>query len=445
MKVIFYGGASEVTGSLFYFQTKKLKFLVDCGLYQEGQNSILRNEERFRFRPKDIDFVIITHGHLDHIGLLPRLYREGFRGKIFCTEPTKFLMRAILEDFIRISEECNDRRLCDFSDIDGLLELVVVIPYNRVWKVDSNFYFLLRDSGHILGSCFVVFSAEGKKVLVTGDLGNLYSSLHSGPADPEEVDYVITEAVYGAFRHKTKTNKRDLLEDEIEEIVTRRGALLIPSFALDRAQELLYDLNYLVENHKIPYIPIFFDSPLAIEITRIYRNFIHYFKSEARNLIVEGDEIFHFPGLTVCQTRQQSMEINNVPNPKIIIAGSGMSNGGRILYHEIRYLPDPSSTLLIIGWQAYGTLGRELINGASRVTILNKDIEVKAKIKILDGYSGHPDQSELLHWFTKFPLIPKKVFVAQSEYDNAKVFARLLMDNLGINCVIPQRNEEYEL
>ncbi len=445
MKVIFYGGASEVTGSLFYFQTKKIKFLVDCGLYQEGNAPNVRNDERFRFQPKDIDFVIITHGHLDHIGLLPRLYREGFRGKIFCTEPTKFLLRSILEDFIKVSEECNDRRLCDFSDIDNLLKLTVVVPYDQVNKIDDNFYFTLSDSGHILGSCFVTFSTEGKKVLVTGDLGNMHSSLHGGPKDPEDVNYVITEAVYGAFKHKTKAHKRDLLEDEIEEIVTRKGALLIPSFALDRAQELLYDLNYLVENHKIPYIPIFFDSPLAIEITKIYRNFAHYFNSRVRELIEKGDEIFHFPGLTVSRTRTESMEINNVPTPKIIIAGSGMSNGGRILYHEIRYLPDPNSTLLIIGWQAYGTLGRAFVDGVKKVTILGKEVEVKAKVKILDGYSGHPDQAELLHWFTKFSRIPKKVFIAQSEYEHAKVFARLLMDKLGINCVIPQRNEEYKL
>lgn len=445
MNVIFYGGASEVTGSLFYFQTKKLKFLVDCGLYQEGANPIARNDERFQFEPKEIDFVIITHSHLDHIGLLPRLYREGFRGKIFCTEPTKFLLRSVLEDFIKVSEECNERQLCDFSDVNGILKLVIVVSYNEVYKVNSNFYFTLSDSGHILGSCFVTFATEGKKVLVTGDLGNLHSSLHGGPQDPDEVDYVITEAVYGAFKHKIKAEKRDLLEDEIEAIVTQKGALIIPSFALDRAQELLYDLNYLVENHKIPYIPIFFDSPLAIEITKIYRNFAHYFKRDVRDLIMKGDEIFHFPGLTVCETRDQSMEINNVPTPKIIVAGSGMSNGGRILYHEIRYLPDPNSTLLIIGWQAYGTLGRTLISGAKRVTILGKDIEVKARIKIIDGYSGHPDQTELLHWFTRFPKIPKKVFVAQSEYENAKIFARLLMDRLGVNCLIPQRNEEYQL
>lgn len=445
MKLTFYGGAGEVTGSLFHFSSKNLEFLIDCGLYQEGKSPDKRNITKFKFDAKKIDFVIITHAHLDHIGLLPKLYKEGFRGKIFCTAATKALLQCVLEDYIKVSDECKQFKVCDSAQVFGILKLAETLPYDKTLKFKNNFYFYLKDSGHILGSAFVVFCLEGKKFLVTGDLGNKHSSLHRGPEKPEEVDYIITESVYGGFLHKTGSTKRDILEDEIEDVITRKGTLMIPSFALDRSQELLYDLNYLVENHKIPYIPIFFDSPLAIEITSVYKDYSDYFPEEVRSQVERGDEIFNFPGLKVCKTKQESIEINNVSNPKIVIAGSGMSNGGRILFHELRYLSDPNSTLLVIGWQAYGTLGREIIEGASRVRIFDKEVDVRAKIKIIDGYSGHPDQHELLAWFSEVPKIPKRVFIAQAEKENAKVFMRKLMDKLGFEAEIAEKNKTYEL
>lgn len=445
MKLIFYGGAGEVTGSLFYFETKKTKFLVDCGLYQEGQEIPKQNYKKFKFDPKKIDFVIITHSHLDHIGLLPKLYKEGFRGKIFAIEPTKELLKSILYDFIKISDECSYRKVCNYKEIDKIYDLVEPLKYYKDYKIED-IKFSFKNSGHILGSGFVILEFEGKRMLVTGDLGSLdKSSLHGPPDPPEEADYIITEAVYGGFVHKHKYDKLDVLEDEIEEVITKNGCLMIPSFALDRAQELLFDLNFLVENHKVPFIPIFLDSPLAIDITEIYKKFSNYFSDEVKSFIEKGDDFFNFPGLKITKTRDESIEINNVPKPKVIIAGSGMSNGGRILHHEVRYLPDEKSTLLIIGWQAKGTLGRELIEGKKEVKIFDKIVKVNAKIKILDGYSGHADQKDLLNFFSNLQTIPKKVFVAQAEKENAKKFSRLMMDKLGFDCLIPEKEKVYEL
>jgi len=315
MKVSFLGATKFVTGSNFLLETKKKKILIDCGMFQGSREFEEKNKEEFLYDPKKIDFVILTHAHLDHTGRLPILVKRGFTGKIFATPPTFDLSRLILEDAMNIQEE----ELFSEEDLLKTMELFETVDYHTEVKIDDDVSFKLLDAGHILGSAIVEVFTEGKKIVFSGDLGNNPTPLLRQTEIPSSADAVIIESTYGNKIHKDLLSRKDLLEDTIEETIKNKGVLMIPSFAIERTQEILYEMNELVENCRIPQVPVFVDSPLAIKSIDVYKKYDKYYNKEASYLLRNGDKIFEFKNLILAESTEESKKINDVPPPKIII------------------------------------------------------------------------------------------------------------------------------
>ncbi len=413
MFLSFFGGTKIVTGANYLLETGKRKILIDCGMFQGSKELERKNLDPFPYNPKEIDAVLLTHAHLDHIGRLPKLVKDGFCGKIFGTSATLDLTRLMLKDELNLQPQESDlserESLFSQKDLEKTFTLFQAVEYHQKIQIPSLFsqssinakeeiFFKLLDAGHILGSAIIEVFAEGKKIVFSGDLGNQPTPLLRPTEFPSSADYILVESTYGDRTHPDLLQRKDLLEDTIEEVVGKGGVLMIPAFALERTQELLYELNELVENDRIPKVPVFVDSPLAIHSIEVYKKYERYYSKEAAYLLRSGDKIFDFPRLIFTPDVNQSKRINDTPPPKVIIAGSGMSTGGRILYHEERYLPDPQNCLLFICYQAEGTRGRAIQDGAKEVEIFGKIVPVKAKIKSIQGYSAHADREGLFKW-----------------------------------------------
>lgn len=453
MKLIFYGGAGTVTGVNYYLEAeglggKKVKMLVDCGLYQGNNFAENRNFVAFPYDSREIDFVLITHSHIDHIGLLPKLYKSGFRGKIFSTEPTRDFAELMLLDsehiLAREAERVKKPPIYNAQDVSDLAKIWEGVKYHT--KIDLNgveaeFF----NAGHILGSAFIKISAERKTIVFSGDLGNSPAPIIKELEKIPQVDYCVVESTYGDRVHENLNKRREELEDAIEETVQEGGTLMIPAFAMERTQQLLFELNDLVENGRIPKVPIYIDSPLAIHLTEIYKKHRSQFNDEVTDMIKEGDDILDFPGLHFTLTTEESKTINDVPPPKVVIAGSGMSHGGRILHHEKRYLSDPKSMILIVGYQGRGSLGRKILDGEKVVTIFGERVPVRCRVKMISGYSAHADQPKLLDWIRSARLKLKKVFVVQGEDGANEVLAQKIKDDLAVHAVTPTFEDEVEL
>lgn len=448
LKVSFYGGAQEVTGSCFLFDDHKTKILVDAGLFQCPKFCDLRSLEPFAFDPRDIEALFVTHAHIDHTGRIPKLVRMGFRGKIFSTLPTRELAELMLTDSLGVLEKeakaSGGELIYEEKDVRGAMELWEGVGYHEERRV-GDFIVRLRDSGHILGSAMIELRFQGKTHLITGDLGNPPTPLLNNPEEMRAADTLFIEATYGSRAHEERSERKLKLERVIEETIRAGGVLMVPAFSLERTQELLAEINDLVEFHRIPSAPIFLDSPLAIKATAIYKKYERYFNKEVSGRIKSGDDIFRFPGLEFTLTTEESKRINDVPQPKVIIAGSGMSTGGRILHHEKRYLSDPKSTLLMVGYQAAGSLGRMLQDGAKEVTIHGERVSVRARIATLQGYSSHPDREQLLEFVEKGKDTLEKVFVIQGEPASCLFLVQRIRDYLGIPAFAPRYGESYEL
>lgn len=452
MKLTFYGGADTVTGSNYLLEEGGTRILIDCGLYQGPSFCEKRNFEPFPYDPKSIEAVLVTHSHIDHIGRLPQLQKAGFHGKIYSTFPTKDFAEALLVDSEHIlgkeAEEKGLSPIYTLVDIEKTMPLWQGVHYHKKFKL-GDFDVEFFDAGHILGSAFIkVNNRDGKSIVFSGDLGNVATPIVKDTETITHADYALIESAYGGRVHENLDKRDDLLEDVIEETVKAKGTLMIPAFAMERTQALLFEINEFVENGRIPKVPIFIDSPLAIKLTAVYQKYSsdpEYYDQEALATMRKGDAIFDFPGLKFTLTTEQSKEINDVPPPKVIIAGSGMSNGGRILHHESRYLSDPKSAILFIGYQATGTLGRLIEEGAKSVRIFGQEIAVHCKIRSISGYSAHADQPKLLEWLTPMKDSLKKVFVVQGEEDQQHSLAEKIKDELAIDAEIPSINKTYEL
>ena len=452
-KVTFYSGVGTVTGANFLLEIGGKRILVDCGLIQGEKFAMRENRDVFGYEPSSIDILFITHAHLDHVGRIPKLVKEGFKGIIYSTPETLSLAELILEDALGILEkEARDEGVLPmYEDIDlrNAISLWKTIPYHTQTDFDG-FSIYLKDAGHILGSAMIEFTwknekDEMKKVLFTGDLGNSPTPLLKNTENPEGVDYMIMESVYGDRNHEPKDERVARLKQIINETIARGGTVVIPSFSMERTQVIIYELNKLIESKEIPSVPVYIDSPLATRITDIYKASTNLFNDKAQGEIRDGDDIFNFPRLLFTASSQMSHEIDHSKLPKIIVAGSGMSVGGRVIHHEERYLEDPKSTILLVGYQSIGTLGRHLVDGAKTVNISSNKIKVKAKIETIFGYSSHKDSDHLVEFVDKTANSLKRVFVVMGEPKASTFLSQRLRDEIGVNATVPERGVVYEL
>ena len=446
----FYGATGDVTGANFLITINGKRILVDCGLHQgeQAENDQESNFGSFPYDPESIDILFVTHAHTDHIGKIPKLIHDGFSGVIYSTPPTKEISALMFDDALGLMEnEAKEKGLDPMytqMDIDKTLSLWKVISYHNHLDIGNNIGVKLFDAGHVLGSAMVEFSYEGKRLLCTGDLGNTPTTLLRNTETFMEPNFLLMESVYGDRNHNTE-NRTKHLERVIENVVQKRGTLIIPSFSLERTQEVLYELNNLIEDGYVPRIPVYLDSPLAIKITDVYRRSKEYFNTQAKKEIIEGDDIFQFPGLQLVDSTDDSKAIFHTPNPKIIIAGSGMMNGGRVIHHARHYLPDPNNTLLLVGYQAIGTLGRVIQSGEKNVRILRETVSVEATIDTIAGFSGHKGSDDLVSFVGSIAKKIESVYVVMGERSASEFLAGRLRDNFALNAITPNENEHVEL
>lgn len=433
--ITFFGGAGSVTGANFLLEVGESKILVDCGFFQGSKVADDKNRESFAYNPASIDFLLITHAHLDHIGRVPKLVRDGFKGKIYSTPATRAISELSLIDSMGVLEKeargSNLPPIYNETDVEQALRMWETHDYRQPFKLAQNLEVTMRDAGHILGSAMFEIKVGGKKIVFTGDLGNSPSLLLSDTESIADADYLIMESVYGDRNHDNRERSREELEDVIEETMKAGGTLMIPVFSIERTQEMIFEIKKMMEAGRIPPVPVFLDSPLAIKVTDIYEKYV--------------GKLFDFSQLEKTLATEQSRAIAAAPRRKIVLAGSGMSNGGRIIHHEKRYLSDPASTLLLAGYQAAGSLGRQLEDGKKQVKILGEEVSVRAKIVSVSGYSGHKGSDDLLEFVAHTSDTVKRVFVVMGEPKSSLYLVQKIRDYLGLMATAPNAGERVEL
>jgi metallo-beta-lactamase family protein len=448
LKLTFCSGAGTVTGANFLLEGNGKKFLVDCGLIQGEKLADDNNWDPFPYDPSTIDILFITHAHIDHIGRIPKLINDGFVGRIVSTIPTKDITAVMLEDTAHLLTKETDlglEKIYTPENIKKAMDMWEGIDYGQVLNVENGFQFSYKDAGHILGSGMLEVVYNGKKIVFTGDLGNSPSPLLRDTDIITDADYLIMESVYGNRNHEDRDHRKDRLKQIINDNYNRKGVLMIPTFSLERTQDLLYEIDSMLKAKEIPSMPMFLDSPLAIKLTDIYLKEERYFNAEAQKVIAAGDDLFEFPNLKETPETEDSKAILHTPNPKLIMAGSGMSNGGRIIHHEKNYLPDANNTLLLIGFQAVGTLGRLIEDGIKTVHIRGEEVSVRAHIEMISGYSGHKDSDHLVEFVSHTADKVKKVYVVMGEPKSSLFLSQKLHDTFGIATEAPEAGESVTL
>lgn len=455
IKITFCTGVGTVTGANFLLETtQSKKVLVDCGLVQGAKVAQDENREPFGYDPATIDALVITHAHLDHVGRIPKLVKEGFRGPIFSTSETRELAEVVLTDAAGIlameARQEGLEPLYDLVDVPPIFEQWKTVPYHQSTEIVQGVSIYLKDAGHILGSVMVEVTVDGKKILFTGDVGNSPAPLLRDTENIGPVDYMIMESVYGDRNHEPKEERTAKLEKIVKDTLGRGGTLVIPAFSIDRTQVILYELNNMVEQGRIPSVPVFVDSPMGIKATQVYRASTELFNDKVKQQIRGGDDVFSFPKLSFTVSQGESRGIEHLKGAKIVLAGSGMSVGGRVIAHEEHFLPDPKNTLLLAGYQSAGSLGRELADGARKVRIHGREIKVRAHVETLYGYSAHKDSDHLVELVSTATdeagkTKPKQVFVAMGEPGSSMHLAQRLRDELDVNAIVPERQHTYEL
>lgn len=445
----FYGGVGSVTGANFLLDTGAVAILIDCGLVQGDRFVQETNAEPFAYHPADIDYLMVTHAHADHIGRVPKLIKDGFTGTIYSTAPTRELAHIMLLDALKVMQYEHEKYgttiIYEREDVERAFSLWKTVEYKESITLKDGVEAHYTDAGHILGSGMVHLQKNGKKIVFTGDIGNIPQPLLNPPVVPTEYDYMVMESVYGNRLHEEVAQRTELLKHYILDTQKRNSTLIIPAFSLERTQGMLLEINNLVEEGSIQPLPVFLDSPLAIDVTEVYRKYTHYLKDEVQRQIQNGDDIFNFNGLSFTKTMQDSEEIQKEKGAKIIIAGSGMSHGGRIRKHEKNYLDDPSTTLLLVGYQAIGSLGRLLHDGAKKVRIDGEYVKVRARVASIQGYSGHADRDQLVDLVAQGGDKAKQIFVTMGEEQSSLFLVQRLRDYLGVKATAPSLNEEVEI
>ena len=450
-KVNFFGAAGEVTGSNFLIETDTDKYIVDCGLFQ-GRDTISKlNDDPLAYNPSQVSAVVVTHAHLDHIGRLPVLARGGFSGPIFATEATIELATIILKDALGLAEERSKREglplLYEEEDLNRTLHQFQIVPYHKPHRLNGRDQFTFYDAGHILGSASILLEAGGKKIIFSGDIGHWPSPLLARPESPPAADLVVTEATYGGEEHEGTNNRASEVKNALEWTSQNNGILLIPAFSIERSQELLFLLHELFEKHSLPKMPIFLDSPLAIEALEVFERHMELYRRQVTRDEHGGHNLFDFGSLALTPTVEDSKDINQAQNPKVIIAGSGMMAGGRIVHHLKHYLSRPDTYLLVIGFQAPGTLGSAIVGGAKQVHIHGQEVAVRAKIEVAEAFSGHADNSELMAWLRKIEMpAGGRLAIVHSQPDRAEKYLAFVKSHLPeADIVIPKIGASIEV
>ena len=465
MKISFYGAARTVTGSCYLLEHAGVRFLVDCGMFQGSKTLKEHNYAEFPFPPGEIDFVILTHAHVDHSGLLPKLYKHGFKNPIYASSATTALAEVMLPDSGYIQEMEVERKnrkrtragqpllepIYTAEDAAEIQKLFSPQKYGIPFNPAPGICVILRDAGHILGSAMVeIHYTENdipRKLLFTGDLGRNDQAIVRDPEIITEADFLVMESTYGNREHHGDMEKEmPHFTSIIKSAFLRGGNVIIPAFAVDRTQDILMMIYELQKQHQIPDCTVYVDSPLAIKATEIFAKYTDYYDRLTTKLFKEeGKAPFKLDNLVYAQTTAESMELNKIKSGAIIISASGMADAGRIKHHLKHNLWRPESSVVFFGYQAEGTLGRRLIDGEKKVTIHGEEIEVKAQIHNMEGFSAHADKNELLAWLRHFQQLPQRIFVTHGEESSSLYFADLVRDSLGADTVVPQLGEVFDL
>ncbi|MBM3211129.1 MBL fold metallo-hydrolase [Candidatus Poribacteria bacterium] len=462
MRLRFLGATKNVTGSSYMVELDGLKFLVDCGFYQERELKS-RNWGPFPIPPKDIDAVLLTHAHLDHCGLLPKLVKEGFKGHVYCTNATVEITRIVLLDSAHIQEEdaANKRKrheregrkgpypeipLYTIDDAKKSLPFLYPVNYEEEVELSDNIKATFYDAGHILGSSMIKFqiskNGEKRTIIFSGDVGRWNVPILQDPTVFDYADYVIVESTYGDRIHEDQGHIEESLSEIINSTRKNNGNIAIPSFAIGRTQEVLYYLNKLLYQKKIPHLMVFVDSPMAIDVTEVFKHHSELFDKDTIKLILRRESPFDFPNLKLTRTVSESKAINNIKGTSIIIAGSGMCNEGRIKHHLVQNISRPESTILFVGYQAEGTLGRQIVDGNEEVRIFGQMHPVRARIEQIQGFSAHGDKEELIKWLSGLENRPSHVFVTHGESEVSNKFAEIIRENKNWDVSVPNYMDE---
>lgn len=474
MKIQFCGATKTVTGSCHFVDTGSVKFLVDCGAFQGEWELEKLNFEPFPFDPASLDFIFLTHAHFDHCGRLPMLIKQGFKGRIISTQPTRELAEVVLMDAARLQEEefkrwkskprnenvnqkassegslySNREPMYTVQDVEMLMSYFDVYPVGDSVDLHNGIEFRLRDSGHILGSVIIEFWLKNevdrvRKVVFSGDLGQQGQRIVRDADLIREADYVIVESTYGNRVHKNKDETVLEFLSILKEAQLHGGNILIPSFAIERTQEIMYELNLFYENRLISDFPVYIDSPMASKATAIFRQFPSFYDEDTQRLLEKGDDPFRFAGLHEIESVEESKRLIT-KRGVMIIAGSGMCTGGRIVHHIENNIQNAKTNMIFVGFQVPGTLGRKLVDGEPEITIHGKKYEVRARIHTLGGFSAHADRDDLMYWLRSFGHTPRKVFIVHGEEDVATEFAGTIQKELNLNTHIPNFKEEVVL
>ena len=465
MKIRFLGATRQVTGSSYFLDAGGVKILVDCGLFQERDYSH-RNWEAFPVPPDQIHCLLLTHVHLDHSGLIPKLVKEGFAGDILLTPASKELFPIVILDSARMQEEdaaFKKKRhekegrvglypeipLYTVQDAEKCFPLLKDVPYEEFLPLNDRVKVCFHDAGHILGSAMIEIVVQdengSQSIVFSGDIGQWDSPLVGNPSVFNRADYVVMESTYGDRNHDSPQDIDDRLCKVVNDTVRAGGNVLIPTFVVERAQELLYHFSRLARAERIPYVVIFLDSPMAVEITKVFEQCKEYFDKETLELFKNGQSPFDFPGLKLVESVEASKAINLIKGSAVIMAGSGMITGGRIKHHLVREITRPESTLLFVAYQAAGTLGRQILDGVSPVRVLGQSYSVRMKIEKIDGFSAHAGMDDLHRWLSNFKSPPKHVFLTHGEEESILSLENYLHSKGGWEVSAPTYMEEYSL
>ena len=454
----FWGAAGTVTGSKYLIETDRTRVLIDCGLFQGLRELRERNWQPPSFNVAAVNAVIITHAHIDHTGYLPRFVSHGFRGPVYCSRGTADLMRILLPDSARLQEEEADYRnrhqiakhlpalpLYTEQDANAALQLLQIVPNNsRQVPITNGVMAEFRSAGHILGSSQVLMRLENTSVLFSGDLGKYDTPIILDPAPPPACDYLVVESTYGNRLHDVERPK-EALERIIKEAAARNSVVLVPAFAVGRAQELLYLIRELEDENKIPVLPVIVDSPMAAAATRVYAGRKEEQDEDYVNVLKTNPTPLRTHSMTTASSRDDSKRLNSLQGARVIISASGMMNGGRVLHHALRVLPDENAIVVFVGYQAAGTLGRRVSDGEKQVKVLGQWIPVRCQIEKIGGFSAHADWKGEIRWLEGMPSAPKRVFITHGEPDAANAMAGHIRERFGWTVEVPEYGEKFEL